>query len=81
MPDYTPPVEDIENCILGICCNPMRRRDALAQRLEDEVHLNKNQAKAVADWINDMFDLAPKDMLQPLYQYIAALARQYPYQG
>jgi hypothetical protein len=76
------PVEDPENCILGICCNPTRRRAALAMRLAAEVpHLNTNQAAAVADWINNNYDLAPKGLLDPLKENIAANAREYPYQG
>jgi hypothetical protein len=76
-----PPIEDAENCILGICCDPKRRRNALAMRLTTELHLGELEAKKVADWFNDNYDLAPHGMLQPLYQYIAALAREYPYQG
>lgn len=77
----TPPIEDPENCILGICCDVTRRRNALAMRLSTELKLNDKQAADVANWINDNYDLGPKDLLQPLYQYIAALAREYPYQG
>lgn len=75
------PIEDVENCILGICCDSTRRKSALAMRLTTELKLNDKQAADVADWINANYDLGPKDMLQPLYQYIAALAREYPYQG
>lgn len=77
----TPPIEDMENCILGICCDATRRRSALAKRLHDELHLSPEHAAAVADWMNDNYDLAPHGMLQPMAQYFAALARAYPYQG
>ena len=76
-----PPIEDPENCILGICCDEPRRRSALAMRLTAELQLPQHFADAVADWMNNNYDLAPKDLLQPLAQYYAALAREYPYQG
>jgi hypothetical protein len=82
MPDpMMPPVEDIENCILGICCDPKRRRSALAKRLAGELHLKDDVAEKVANWVNDNYDLGPHGMLMPLFTYIAALAREYPYQG
>lgn len=78
----TAPVEDPENCILGICCDAKRRRAALAMRLHAEVpHLGQKDADAVADWINTNYDLAPKGLLNPLKENIAANARAYPYQG
>jgi hypothetical protein len=76
-----PPIEDPENCILQICCDVTRAHNALAMRLSTELKLNDKQAADVADWINANYDLAPHGMVQPLFQYIAALARQYPYQG
>lgn len=77
----TPPIEDVENCILGICCDATRRRSALAMRLTTELKLNDKQASDVADWVNVNYDLAPKGLLEPLAQHYAALAREYPYQG
>ena len=61
MPDYVPPVEAQENCILGICCDAPKRRNALADRLMDEVHLNKHEAEAEereALWETDSLALA-----------------------
>lgn len=76
-----PPIEDPENCILRVCCDAVRSQNALAMRLTTDLKLPAKQAADVAGWVMVNYDLAPAGMLQPLYQYIAALARQYPYQG
>ena len=68
------------NCILGVCCDAQKRRYALAEKIEHDLHLSEHDAKRVADWINDHYDLAPKDSLVAFKDAIAALARGNPYE-
>lgn len=69
-----------ECCILGICCDPTLRLDALAMKLQDELKMNKNLSEATAAWIRQNYDLTPKGLIQPLIDYVAAEAREYPCQ-
>ena len=76
-------MEQEECCILGICCDPQLRRAALAEKLQracKKVPITPAQAIEVADWILDTYDLAPHGLLMPLVDYVAAEAREYPYQ-
>ncbi len=74
-------MEATECCILGICCAEQKRIQALADQLQATVHpLNAAQALAVATFIRATYDLAPKGMIQPLIDLVAAEAREYPYQ-
>lgn len=74
-------MEQTECCILGICCDDVKRVDALAQKLADETSLNEHQAEVAAQFMRDHYDLAPKGTIQPLIDLVAAEAREYPYQG
>jgi len=73
--------EDIENCILGICCEPTRQMKALAKKLHEDTKLADPIAMTVAAWILDHYDLAPKGDLESLFKHVAEMAREYPYQG
>ncbi len=76
-------MEQEECCILGICCDPKLRREALATKLQRDVKhypLTPEQATEVADVIMDSYDLAPHNLLMPLIEYVAEEAREYPYQ-
>ena len=73
------------NCILEICCAPgsANQRAALAIEIENAglVHADRelvpnDQAHAIAAWIADTFDLAPKGSLVAFKREIARLARQ-----
>ena len=69
------------NCILQICCpeNSQASVEALASHIQQHnPHwgLQAPQAEAVAKYVLDTFDLAPKGTLGPLKAEIARLARQ-----
>lgn len=73
-------MEQQECCILGVCCDATKRLDALAEKLQADLHVNAHQASEIAVWIRDHYDLAPKGTIQPLIDLIAAEAREYPYE-
>jgi transglutaminase-like putative cysteine protease len=73
-------MEEQECCILGVCCDVTLRIEGLAEKIHDDLHLPAPQAMAVAQWIRDHYDLTPKGLIQPLIDYVAAEAREYPYQ-
>ena len=73
-------MEQQECCILGICCEDVKRIKALADKIESNTHLNAHQAFEAASFIRATYDLAPLGMLQPLIDLVAAEAREYPYQ-
>lgn len=72
-------VEQTENCILEICCEPTKSMHALAKRLHDEAGLSPADAATVAQFIKANWDLAPKGSLKQLIDTVAANARDYPY--
>ena len=72
--------EAAECCILGICCDPTLPRQALADQLDAEIPgLNAQKSMEIATFILAHYDLAPKGLLSPLLDYVAAEAREYPY--
>ncbi len=73
-------VEQTENCILEICCNPTLSMQKLAHRIHHDTGLSAGDATMVAQWIKDNYDLAPKDSLTILRTAIAANARDYNYE-
>jgi hypothetical protein len=73
-------MEEQECCILGICCDPSLRRQALADKIHAEVSgINAAKALDIAEFIYDHYDLAPHGLFMPLADVIAAEAREYPY--
>lgn len=62
-------------CLLGVCCAAVERRGEFVKELVHDLDHTEAQAAAVADWILEHFDLAPKGTLQPLVDAIADLAR------
>jgi hypothetical protein len=74
-------IEGPECCILEICCGGEEQEKALAMKIEAGVDgINKKEAYAVAEWIIDHYDLAPKGSLVQLKRTISTLARTYPAQ-
>lgn len=66
-------------CILGICCPPAQRAEALAKSLstdaESPLHGQPDEAEAVATYLFKHFDLAPAGKLQPLVAAVSAMAK------
>lgn len=63
-------------CILGVCCPPnsAAQRDALTKEIQ-KTGVQPADAKLVAGWILENFDLAPAGSLKELKGAIAKLAR------
>lgn len=50
-------------CLLGVCCPPQERRDALVAKLSECIgglNTDEEKAEAAADWIVARYDLVPK---------------------
>ncbi len=62
-------------CILGICCTPA---EAHAKLSSEFVKLGAPQeyADKCAAYVKDTFDLAPKGLIAPLYEYVQAHSRK-----
>ena len=73
-------VEQTENCILEICCNPTKATSALATRVHLELGVPQHKANDIAEWIKANWDLAPKDSLKAFIENVAANARDYNYE-
>jgi hypothetical protein len=75
-------MEAQECCILGICCEPTLAVRTLAEKIDAEVSgINASKAMDIAVFIHAHYDLAPKGMIQPLIDLVAAEAREYPYRN
>lgn len=71
-------VEGSECCILEICCGGSRQIEELAKKLNDRVDgINLREATRVAEYIIQMYDLAPAGTLRPFKRAIAEMARKY----
>ncbi len=66
-------------CILGVCCaaDSVERRSALAKKIHTEVGVTEQAAGAVADWVIENFDLAPKGTLHGYASAIAEMVRRH----
>jgi len=70
--------DQLQNCILCICCDGAdgKQQQALAEVAEHALpFLSHEQASEVADWIARNWDLAPKNSLYEFKKAIAKLAR------
>ncbi len=54
-------------CLLGVCCPPGSREEALAQEIEADLGLGSQKtetttgiARSVAEWILENYDIVPK---------------------
>ena len=72
--------EEQECCIIGACCDPQKRMDALQEKIEQDLGFEPHTAKKIAKWIREHYDLAPVGTVQPLIDAIAEMAREYPYE-
>ncbi len=70
-------------CILQVCCGGHNKRDAKAALATKLVAAGLSQANAdtAATYVLDHFDLAPEGSLKAYRDAVAAMAREYPYQG
>jgi hypothetical protein len=66
------------NCLLGICCPPASQRDVLAAAIAKTFarDVEPANAKLIAHWLLDHFDLVPKDSITPLLQLAGKLVRE-----
>ncbi len=66
-------------CILGVCCpaESSERQSALAKTIKKDVGLTDQAAGAVADWMIEHFDLAPKGTLHGYANAIAEMVRRH----
>ena len=65
-------------CILGVCCPPNSNRQSSAlagEMVKDGVCGEVKEAKAIAEWLFEHFDLGPKGTVTPLLQAGAKLQR------
>jgi hypothetical protein len=68
-------------CAIGLCCDKDKRRVALAKLIAEAAHLDPKQAKHVADYLHDTFDLVPKRLgLGDFLKEYAEMAREHPYE-
>lgn len=65
-------------CVLEICCGGEHQIEEFAEQLDKEAGLNREQAKRVAAFILETYDLAPVGTLRDFKRAIAKLAREYP---
>lgn len=77
-----PTDEEEANCILGVCCEPdgPKQQKAMTAWLERKTMLSHHEAKGVAMALLLGWDFAPKGLLQPFKDYVAARAREFPYE-
>ncbi len=60
-------------CAAGVCCDLDKRLNAMTQLLLTRVHLTPADARSVATFLNDNFDLLPKAAgLRSVVAYIQA---------
>lgn len=73
------------NCLLGVCCPPggPAAQSALAEQIAHDLGWDASKtdtttgnARVIAEWILDHYDLAPHGTLRELFSQIAALARE-----
>lgn len=69
------------NCLLEICCNPLRSEEALVHFFEKYCQLPNVEARKAAKGVREYFDLGPKGLVTPLLQYAAKLARGADYKA
>lgn len=65
-------------CLLQICCPPDQQTAQLSSHLEKDTGCPKEYADAVASYMTERFDFAPRGTLQPLIDKIAEMARKHP---
>lgn len=63
------------NCILQVCCRHADAVNSLADLMVEEMGCDRHEAMKYAEWTHKTFDLAPKGLLKPYSDRIAALAR------
>lgn len=68
-------------CILGICCPPAQVRPKLIAELQKVSGYDDDACGKAADFLLTRFDFAPKGMIQPLIDMVAAMARATPRQS
>lgn len=66
--------DPVLNCVLEICCGPLKAEAALGRAIEKYCGDNPTSGK-VAEFICHNFDLAEKGTLQPFKESVARLAR------
>lgn len=60
-------------CASGVCCDYDKRRKALAKLLTEHTSTSHEDAREIADFIHDSFDLLPKAAgLEDVVKYIQA---------
>ena len=69
--------DPILNCVLEVCCDASSEAqyEALAQMLTHDLGPAPHKPEAVATWVLQHFDLAPKGSLSALKREVARLAR------
>ncbi len=61
-------------CITGVCCAPDVAQAKLAAKFV-KLGAEREYAEACARYVQDTFDLAPKGMLTPIYDYVKEHAK------
>lgn len=67
-------------CILGVCCpaQSQEQRKALAEEMVNDLGCDPAEARKIADWVIDNFDLAPVGSLATYRDAIVKLAKANP---
>lgn len=72
-------MDPIYNCVIGACCPPAARQEALAKFLS--AYTDEQSASACAEQMLKHFDLAPAGTLTAFVAEVARLARGADYKG